>query len=72
MARKHPAYGVKRDYPKIEIHGPKGYLCTTTWARTCREAVARYREAMNVPADKPIRAYFKHSPKARKPYQPAA
>lgn len=41
-------YGNKRDYPKIDLYlkrkeGPL-YLCSTTWAKTCKEAVARYVE----------------------------
>ena len=44
-------YGNKRDYPKIDIYwrpkGDKGaqwqYAATTTWSRTCREAVANYQ-----------------------------
>lgn len=48
------SYGDKRDYPKIDIyaktfngirHVKAGkYLCTTTWSKTCRDAVERYIE----------------------------
>lgn len=37
-------YGDKRDYPKIDIYGPQGYLCSTTWARSGKEAKERYAE----------------------------
>ena len=43
-------YGDKRDYRKIDIfvaHTHQGeryfaYKCSTTWAKTCREAMARF------------------------------
>src|SRR5208282_75208 len=37
-ARRHPAYGDKRDYPKIEIFVDGKYVATTTWARTIKQA----------------------------------
>lgn len=42
-------YGNKRDYRKIDIYtmspstGKWQYVATTTWAKTCREAVARFK-----------------------------
>lgn len=39
-----PNYGDKRDYRKIDIFVYGRYVCSTTWARTCREAIARYIE----------------------------
>lgn len=45
-------YGNKRDYRKIDLFvrlkadapkGPWKYAASTTWARTCREAVERYQ-----------------------------
>lgn len=49
------AYGDKRDYPKIDIYVrkwlPDGsakvwtYVATTTWAKTCREAVMHWQDA---------------------------
>ena len=43
------AYGDKRDYKKIDIYlknkgGSSHYLASTTWSKTCKEAVAVYRE----------------------------
>jgi hypothetical protein len=39
-------YGDKRDYRKIDIyHDRHGYVCSTTWAKTCREAIDRFIEA---------------------------
>lgn len=45
-------YGDKRDYPKIDLylrgatkHERTNYLCSTTWARTCKEAVQKYKES---------------------------
>jgi hypothetical protein len=41
------AYGDKRDYPKIELFVKTSlgwnYIGTTTWAKTCKEAVERYK-----------------------------
>jgi len=49
------AYGDKRDYPKIDILSHDGkYLCSTTWARTIREAEQRYVAAH--PEHIPVRA----------------
>ena len=33
-------YGDKRDYRKIDLFYDGTYICSTTWARTCREAKA--------------------------------
>lgn len=55
---RFPRYGDKRDYPPIELWRPGEYVATTTWARTCKEAVARYAEAH--PGAAPVRANFKH------------
>lgn len=47
-------YGDKRNYPKIDIY-VKGennifqYVASTTWAKTCKEAKARYAEEKNLP-----------------------
>ena len=43
------AYGEKRNYKKINIYlrrpgGASTYLASTTWARSCREAVLKYCE----------------------------
>ncbi len=54
---RYPRYGEKRDYPKIELHRGGAYVSTTTWARTCKEAVARYAETH--PGAAPVRANFK-------------
>lgn len=47
--RKHPPYGAKRNYRKIDIYvgayGKWTYRCSTTWARTCREAKEKFIEA---------------------------
>ena len=31
-------YGDKRDYPKIDIYFMGSYQCSTTWARTLKQA----------------------------------
>lgn len=36
------AYGDKRDYRKIDIYRNGSYCCSTTWSRTCREAIERH------------------------------
>jgi len=38
------AYGDKRDFPKIDIYVDGNYVCSTTWSRTCKEAVANYKQ----------------------------
>ena len=53
-ARKHPPYGVKRNYRKIDIfHRADGsgwiYVGSTTWSRTCREAKDRFLAATGRP-----------------------
>lgn len=48
MNRKTAPYGTYRDCPKIHIHvrtsGIWHYAASTTWARTCKEARARYAD----------------------------
>ena len=31
-------YGNKRDYRKIDLYRHGVYVCSTTWAKTCKEA----------------------------------
>ena len=58
-------YGDKRDYRKIDIYVRERteagwvwtYWMSTTWARTCRDAAARYAETSNTPLEH-IRARF--------------
>ena len=33
-------YGDKRNYRKIDLFYNGAYICSTTWARTCKEAKA--------------------------------
>lgn len=33
-------YGDKRDYRKIDLFYNELYICSTTWAKTCKEAKA--------------------------------
>ena len=42
--RKTAPYGTFRDYAKIRVYNRKTgeYVCSTTWARTCREAVQTF------------------------------
>jgi len=46
MNRKTAPYGTFRDYPKIDIYRKSdgAYLCSTTWSRTCREALWQYAD----------------------------
>lgn len=40
------AYGDKRDFPKIDVaRRGGGYVGSTTWAKTCREACERFAAA---------------------------
>ena len=52
---------VAKRYRKIDIYllrpGSKQYQCSTTWSRTCHEAIERYCEKTgNAASD--VRAYF--------------
>jgi hypothetical protein len=38
-------YGDRRDYPEIDLYAGGRYLCSTTWSRTCREALQRCPQA---------------------------
>ena len=35
-------YGDKRDYKKIDIYVDGVYKCSTTWSKTCTDAIDRY------------------------------
>jgi hypothetical protein len=37
-------YGDKRDYSKIDLYVDHTYVCSTTWSRTCKEAVQHYTD----------------------------
>ena len=50
------SYGDKRDYPKIDIYVSGEYTCTTTWARTLKEAKERYVALLEVDPSE-VRAY---------------
>jgi len=39
----YKGYGAKRDYPKIDIYAAGIYQCSTTWAKTCKEAREHYK-----------------------------
>jgi len=39
------AYGDKRDYCKIDLYCGGQYLCSTTWAKSLKEAIAKWKEA---------------------------
>lgn len=52
------AYGDKRDYPKIDLYVNGIYRASTTWAKTCKEAVARYEEANPQLCRDTVTAYF--------------
>lgn len=38
------AYGDRTDYPKIDVFVNGEYAYSTTWCRTCEEAVQRFSE----------------------------
>lgn len=44
--RRNAPYGMYRDYPKIDIYrrDTGEYVCSTNWAKTCREALERYAD----------------------------
>jgi hypothetical protein len=60
MARKHPAFGARRDYPKIDIYYDGEYVATTTWSRTVREAEERFVEAYPERDPAKVRARRQH------------
>ena len=35
-------YGEKMNYPKIDIYVNGKYECSTTWAKSCKEARAKF------------------------------
>jgi len=51
-------HGDKRDYPKIWIFANGRFLATTTWSKTCREAVAHWHDANGSAGDGKITASF--------------
>lgn len=61
------AYGDKRDYREIELYvhvgnGEWRYSATTTWARTCKEAKARFLAWHGNLREGDVKASFKKSP----------
>ena len=38
---------MKNDYPKIDIYVNNTYYCSTTWAKTCKEAIQIYKNCHN-------------------------
>ena len=46
MNRKTAPYGTYCDYPKIDIYrrDTGAYIASTTWARTCKEALHQYAD----------------------------
>lgn len=60
MTKKYK-YGDKRDYRPIQIFRHGKYLCTTTWSRTCKEALEQFfkTELLSCDSKEYYRAYFK-------------
>ena len=56
-------YGDKRDYPKIDLYvrnkenGIFEYVGSSTWAKTCKEAKARYLANTGKPI-RDVKAFF--------------
>lgn len=61
MDRKNCPYGVFNNYPKIHIYncvnGVWGYACSTTWARSCKEAQAVYAKEHDMHLEN-VKCYF--------------
>lgn len=36
-------YGDNRSYPKVDIYVGGQYVCSTTWSKTCKEAVEQFK-----------------------------
>ena len=52
-------YGTKRDYKKIDINLKNvGYVCSTTWASSCKEAKAKYSALYPNVKESDIKANF--------------
>ena len=57
-------YGDKRDYPKIDVYVNRSYRGSTTWCKTCKEAVERYiAKGYAMPARAKVTAFFAHEDK---------
>ena len=41
-------YGDKTNYRKIDLYYGGKYAASTTWSRTCKEAVDHYKEVNNI------------------------
>jgi hypothetical protein len=53
-------HGKKRDNKKIDIYVDGKYICTTTWARTCKEAVEHFGRAYkHMLIDGKVTAHYK-------------
>jgi hypothetical protein len=65
-ARRHPSYGNKRDFPKIDIYVDGNYVATTTWARTAKEAVEQYIAKNRNAASRKVTAKRQETPPARR------
>lgn len=49
-------YGDKRDYPKIDIYYMGQYQASTTWAKTCKEAIESWKAKNGIPASNNVTA----------------
>lgn len=45
-------YGDKRDYPKIDVYVDGNYVWSTTWCKTCKEAIERAKVQVDRPEAK--------------------
>jgi hypothetical protein len=61
--KKNIKYGDKRDYRKIDIYtrntkGVAVYECSTTWAKTCKQAKENFLRVHNYLASNQVVARF--------------
>lgn len=61
LSRRVLPYGVKKDYPKIDLYekvaGGLAYRGSTTWAHSCKFAIERYAACTGKTIES-LRAYF--------------
>lgn len=51
-------YGDKRDYKKIDIFISGVYVCSTNWAKNCKQAKEKYLEKHSEVRPENVKAYF--------------
>jgi len=53
-------YGDKRTYAKIDLYVEGKYLCSTSWSRTCKEAIERLVKKLPKYSGRKITAHYRN------------